>query len=59
MDYPTAWEFVRETKPEQHHAECSWRVCGGALLCDCHVLMDEYKRRSSPNGGEDAKGGGA
>lgn len=47
MDFPTAWNFVRQTKPEQHHEDCSWRNYGGALLCDCHVLSDEYKRRES------------
>ena len=49
MDYPEAWEFVRGTKPEEHHPQCSWRTQNGALLCDCDVIWDEYVRR----GGED------
>ena len=45
MDFPTAWAFVRETKPEDHDERCSWRTTNGALLCDCDVLWDEYVRR--------------
>ncbi len=45
MDFPTAWEFVRATKADDHHEKCSWRVTNGALLCDCRVLWDEYERR--------------
>lgn len=45
MDFPAAWEYVRSTKPEDHHEKCSWRTEGGALLCDCDVLWNEYDRR--------------
>lgn len=45
MDFPTAWEFVRNTKPEDHHEKCSWRTAKGAFLCDCHILWDEYERQ--------------
>ena len=51
MDYPQAWEFVRATKPEEHHERCSWRTENGAFLCDCDVLWDEYVRR----GGNDPR----
>lgn len=51
MDYPTAWEFVRNTNPQNHHEKCSWRTENGALLCDCDILWDEYERR----GGERPK----
>jgi hypothetical protein len=44
MDYPMAWAFVATTKPEDHHPQCSWRTTGGALLCDCHILQNEYER---------------
>jgi hypothetical protein len=47
MDFPQAWAFVRDTKPEQHDPECSWRRYNGGFLCDCHVLSDEYNRRLS------------
>lgn len=52
MDYPQAWAFVKETKPEDHHKKCSWRTTNGALLCDCDVIWDEYVRR----GGTDPRG---
>lgn len=45
MDWPTAWAFIRTTRPEDHHERCSWRTENGALLCDCDVLWDEYVRR--------------
>lgn len=45
MDYQTAWAFVRDTDPANHHEACSWRQTNGALLCDCDVLWDEYERR--------------
>lgn len=48
MDFPTAWEFVRETDPADHHEQCSWRTQNGALLCDCRILWDEYDRRKRP-----------
>jgi len=47
MDYPTAWAFVKATNPESHDPACSWRITGGALLCDCYVLRDEYERRKA------------
>ncbi len=47
MDYPTAWAFVKATKPEHHHLQCSWRTQNGALLCDCDVLDAEYMRRKA------------
>lgn len=47
MDFPTAWAFVRTTKPLAHDPRCSWRTAGGAFLCDCYVLMDEYARRKA------------
>lgn len=47
MDFPAAWEYVRTTDPTDHHDQCSWRSTGGALLCDCTVLNDEYKRREA------------
>ena len=43
MDYPTAWEFTRKTPREDHDEECSYSV--GGLLCDCHILNNEYERR--------------
>lgn len=36
VDYPLAWEIVEQTKKENHHEKCSWRVA--CLLCDCAVL---------------------
>lgn len=45
MDYPTAWAFVKDTDPADHHERCSWRTTNGCLLCDCDVLWDEYERR--------------
>ena len=47
MDYPTAWAFVRETDPADHHERCSWRTERGALLCDCDILWNEYDRRKA------------
>lgn len=47
MDFPAAWDYVRSTKPEQHHPQCSWFVTHGALLCDCLILHDEYERRAA------------
>jgi hypothetical protein len=45
MDFPAAWAFVADTKLEDHHPKCSYRTEARALLCDCDVLNDEYKRR--------------
>jgi len=45
MDFPEAWAFVRATGPMRHDVGCSWRSTEGALLCDCHVLGEEYERR--------------
>lgn len=56
MDYPQAWEFVRATKPEDHNERCSWRTEGGAFLCDCDVLWDEYVKRGGPDP-QPARGG--
>lgn len=47
MDFPEAWQFVRPTDPKDHDPNCSWRVRHGGLLCDCHILMDEYARREA------------
>lgn len=47
MDFPQAWAFVRDTKPEAHDPKCSWRTYNGGFLCDCHVLNDEYNRREA------------
>ena len=38
MDFPRAWEIVRDSVVPDHHPKCSYRVTGGALLCDCDVL---------------------
>jgi hypothetical protein len=45
MDFPEAWAFVKQTAPGDHDLRCSWFVTRGGLLCDCHVLNDEYARR--------------
>ena len=47
MDFPTAWAFVREQHPDpkDHDPRCSWVQASGGILCDCHVLNDEYARR--------------
>jgi hypothetical protein len=49
MDFPAAWEYVRERATahglDEHHERCSFRTERGALLCDCDVLWDEYERR--------------
>lgn len=52
MDYPTAWAYVRgvHPEPEKHDPACSWVVSGGGILCDCHVLNDEYARRKAVQG---------
>lgn len=34
-DFPTAWEVMRKTKPNQHHERCSYRQSNGGVLCDC------------------------
>jgi hypothetical protein len=36
MDYPRAWQICKESKMEDHHPKCSYRVMG--LLCDCDVI---------------------
>lgn len=46
LDFPQAWAFIRDTRPEDHDPKCSWRQMDGALLCDCSVLRDEYDRRA-------------
>lgn len=52
MDWPTAWAFIRDEHPDhdEHHPRCSWVQTNGALLCDCHVLNDEYERRAAKAG---------
>lgn len=47
MDYPAAWAYVREQHPDpsEHDPRCSWVIANRAVLCDCHVLWDEYERR--------------
>ena len=49
MDFPTAWAFVREQHPDpkEHDPRCSWVQASGGILCDCHVLNDEYARRKA------------
>lgn len=47
MDYPTAWAFVETTDATTHDPKCSWRTV--QMLCDCHVLGDEYDRRAAVN----------
>ena len=46
MDFRSAWEFVRATKMKDHDPLCSYVRCHGSLLCDCHIIWDEYKKRS-------------
>lgn len=43
MDFPTAWEFTRTSRIEDHDIQCSWYTHN--MLCDCRVLSDEYERR--------------
>lgn len=57
MDYPTAWAFVKTTKPVDHHSKCSWRTQNGALLCDCDVLDAEYMRRKAKRRPQDGLDG--
>jgi hypothetical protein len=49
MDYPEGWAFVREKHPDprEHDPRCSWVQASGGILCDCHVLNDEYARRKA------------
>jgi hypothetical protein len=47
MDFPDAWKFMRLTKTEEHDPKCSWRQSEGGMLCDCHIIWDEYHRRRS------------
>jgi len=49
MDYPTAWAFIREKHPDpkEHDPRCSWVQASGGILCDCHVINDEYERRTT------------
>lgn len=46
MSFPEAWAFVNETHMDEHTPTCSYRQSQGAILCDCHVLWDEYDRRA-------------
>ena len=47
MDFPTAFAWVAEhhPSPADHDPKCSYATHG--MLCDCHLLMDEYARRKS------------
>jgi hypothetical protein len=49
MDFPSAWAFVREQHhdPKEHDPRCSWVQASGGILCDCHIINDEYERRKS------------
>jgi hypothetical protein len=47
MDFPEAWDYVRETELDEHATACSYRVTQGGMLCDCFILMDEYERRKA------------
>jgi len=38
MDYPTAWEIIKNTNQEDHHQMCSYRQSDGCILCDCYVI---------------------
>lgn len=45
MDFPTAWAFTRASAIKDHDVQCSWYTHN--MLCDCHVLNDEYARRKA------------
>jgi hypothetical protein len=49
MDFPTAWAYIREQHPNpaEHDPRCSWVQTQGGILCDCHVINDEYERRKA------------
>lgn len=38
IDYPRAWEIARAAPINEHDPRCSYRQCGGGILCDCLVL---------------------
>jgi len=40
VDFPRAWQIAREVPPDKHDPECSFAITDGAVLCDCHVLME-------------------
>lgn len=45
MDFPQAWDYVRSHPELEHDPKCSWVQTNEAMLCDCHVINDEYHRR--------------
>jgi hypothetical protein len=45
MDYPSAFKFVAGTNLVDHDPRCSYRVANRGMLCDCHIINDEYERR--------------
>lgn len=47
MDYPEAWAFARGSLMSDHDPRCSYRQTRGGILCDCHVIDDEYERRKA------------
>ncbi len=49
MDFPTAWAYIREQHPDpaEHDPRCSWVQAQGGVLCDCHIINDEYERRKA------------
>ena len=56
MDFPQAWEFVRNTDLSEHDPRCSYVIAKRGLLCDCHTLNNEYERRKAASQQEqDAK----
>lgn len=46
MDYPQAWEFVKGPKLTDHDKRCSYRTTRRGILCDCHIINNEYARRA-------------
>lgn len=52
VDFPRAWEIARSVPPQEHpHPKCSFRQTGGALLCDCSVLMEHPEVTGRTEGG--------
>lgn len=52
MDYPAAWAFLAATQAEDHDRRCSYHQANRGVLCDCHVVNDEYDRRVEQRGGD-------
>lgn len=48
MDFPRAWEIVRDSVLPDHHPECSYRTTGGAVLCDCDILTGHPEYSDMP-----------